>query len=944
MNRLFTIFTLSLAAVLIAAPREMTLVRNGKALFRIVTADGLGRVSRIGPEDFVAFTKEATGAKVKVVAASKLSDEKEELINVYLGIKSYGDRFAFDYPKPAGFRVIFPDDRSIVIAGVPLGDEDFNTNDGVVWFLERHLGIRFLMPGELGTFVPKIEGDWKVPCDDFQRVPDFFVRQFAGVHGQAYGKRERHEQNAAFLFAMRSSMTASAALKLNHNVGNLVDPELYAESHPEFFPLIDGKRRIPPKLPDPKWRLLNWEPCYTAAGIAEEAAKNVIKYFDENPTLYSCSLSVNDSGNICQCESCRKVNAGLPSDSESQSYYEWVQKVVGIVREKYPDRYFGILNYWATKEMPKNIKLDKAVIPIVCEDFNFYVSPKLDEKLEERLRQWDDTASNIGWWDYSFEGDYLIPSYNAHYMARKLKQLYDKHNLRVYTDELHPSRFCRNAPEVYMLMKLLWDINLNPDELLDEWFRLAVGPKAAPFLKAYFEIWEDVWTNRIPQTSWFIERAKTGAPFLQRRESSYLDAISYDDVEKALELLRKCVENAPEGNERRRARFFLDYFAMAADSYYIPYINSGRLAAEKGQMPSKTLHRYTFDDNYEPWVSWQADRHTAILRHNSEIGHDAPGCLELNLADSLETGMTFYRRPLDFTLSPDGCYRLSVWCRGKNLNPEDGAQLIVFFPLKEGSVLGRGPNGKGALTLKANIHGDKFVKDEWHKLSIYISVPKTAWHNVTGVDCQLEAGTHAKNGTVFFDDFSIEQIDPPNSLLIQEFNMAKRSDEPSVFIDAETGEHLGPELITDGDMEADGVSAWTDSYSPALKEKSTEHYHSGRQSLHIVSDGAGDGVLQIIRPTVVKELFVIPSKGFKVGSEYRVQIWVKNALKGGCNEIRLAGTPLKEPLATGDGEWHKFVRRVKYEKDITTDFIVIGYGSDKSDVFIDDLSIREILP
>ncbi len=943
MKGIYIALILSISWMLAAGTGEMTLVKDGKACFRIVTKDGLGRVSKVGPTDLANFTKEATGATVKVVPFSKLQDEKDELVNVYVGPLSYGTRFSYEYPKPAGFRIIFPDDKSIIIAGIPYADEEFNTNDGVMWFLERNLGVRFLMPGEIGTHVPKMKGDWKVKMEDVLRVPDIFARQYAGVHGQAYGNSEKYEQNQAFLFAMRMSMSASVSLKLNHNVGNLLDPDVYGQTHPEFFPLIDGQRRIPPKLPNAPWRLVNWEPCYTADSIAEEAAKNVMKFFDENPGVYSCSLSVNDSGEICRCEKCRRVNAGLPETSESQSYYEWVCKVVDIVKKKYPDRMFGMLNYWVTKEMPKGVMLDRNVIPVVCEDLNYYVVPELRQNLEGRLAEWDRIAASIGWWEYSFEGDYMIPAYNAHYRAGMIKHLYNNHHLRAFFNELQPSRNYRNAPEIYMQLKLLWDVSLDPDAVLDEWFNLAVGPKAAPYLKAYFGIWEKVWTYRIPETEWFKERAKAGVPYLQRQDAAYLDALPFEDVRDAMELLMKCVEAAPNGKEKLRAQFFLDYFAIAANKYFIPYINSKKLSSKIGdsEVKGKTLRVYDFSNGHEPWVPWQLDKHTAIHRHNPNVGHDAPGALELNLADSLETGIVFFLRPLEFKLESGRSYRISVWCRGENIGKGDTATLVCFFACKDGSVLGRGPKAKGALSVKSVLKADVLATGEWHRMTLHFSVPKTAWAEVTGVNCQLEAAVKGKNGTIFYDDFRVEEIESDGFEPHSEIAAMPSEKTEETFADSETGERLGPELIVDGDMEADNLDAWNDTHSPMVKEKTTATAHSGARALHIVSDGPGDGVHQIIRPTTVSELFIKPLPGLKKGRTYRVQLWVKNS--SGHNELRLSQTSLKHPLTTDDDGWH-FVRLyVKYENPVFTDFITIAYGSEKSDVYVDDLSLREVL-
>ncbi len=744
-------------------PETMTLVQNGQACFRIITVDKATRELQQGLDDLATFTFISTGAKVEIVPESKFSPaENNTMINLHVGLTEYVKQLKLDLPHPYGFLIHFADNNNIVIAGKQVEGAHFNTMDGVSFFLETFLGVRFLMPGKIGTHIPEKPEGWSVSCRDIRRIPDLFVRKMSGVHGQAYEAKERLEQAEAFAWALRSGVTAGAILRHNHNVGNLLDPKIYAETHPHFFPLIDGQRRIPPELAsEQKWRLLNWEPCYTADGIVDEAAKNIIAYFDQNPDSYSYSLSVNDTGNICQCENCLQVNRKLPPGSESQSYYEWVSKVVSLVKQKYPDRYFGLLNYWVTREMPENVKLDSKVIPIVCEDLKFYVDPALDAKLEERLAQWDRTASTIGWWDYGFEGSYLVPTYNAHYLAGKIKHLYHRHNLRVYTDELHPGRYWKNGPQNYMVLKLLWDIDRNPDELLDEWYELAVGKDATVFLKQYYAIWEKFWTEKIPRTAWFQQRAALGAPFLQRRDAAYLDALDYEDIQEALRLLEECVKAAPAGKQRQRAEFFRDYFDQAAYRYFIPYLNQRRLAALPASPARKILFQYTFSEDFQNWKPWQSAGHTAKLSLDKQTGFSQPGSLKLDLAKSLNTGMVFFRRPLDFTLEPGKNYRLSVWCKAENTDESSKASVVLYFPKKAGGVLGQLPGSKGRLNWAAELRNDILKDGNWHEMELFVAVPSNAWHDVFGVDCQLEFDTKRQDSSIFYDDFTIEEITTP---------------------------------------------------------------------------------------------------------------------------------------------------------------------------------------
>ena len=308
---LLALLTLS-AAVMAAVPESVTLVKNKKAQFQVVIPEKADWPTKLAAEDLVNMVREAYNVRASIISENQLAAKKSDLINIHLGWSKYTQKFEKEMPKPYGFLVKFVDEKNMIIGGRLLVKDNYNTLDGVTYFLEKFLDMRILMPGDLGTVIPKRTGDLVIPAKDFTRVADFPGRSYSGSHGPFYrGKKLQDTIN----WTRRVGMTVSNVLKMVHNVGNLLDPEVYAKTNPEFFPLIDGKRRIPKKTNHPHWRLMYWEPCYTAPGIAEAAAKSVIEFFKKNPNLYNCSLAVNDNGNICRCENCAKKNAHLPKES-----------------------------------------------------------------------------------------------------------------------------------------------------------------------------------------------------------------------------------------------------------------------------------------------------------------------------------------------------------------------------------------------------------------------------------------------------------------------------------------------------------------------------------------------------------------------------------------------------------------------------------------------------
>src|SRR5690606_24640097 len=129
-----------------------------------------------------------------------------------------------------------------------------------------------------------------------------------------------------------------------HNLLNIFPPKDYAETHPEFYPFLKGKRYIP------KQGTWNWQPNFSAPDIVDEGVKQVEKYFQEHPDATSYSLAMNDSsGTFDQSpESLARRNGKKNSQGKedvSDDYFLWANAVASKVLLQYPDKWFGTLAY-----------------------------------------------------------------------------------------------------------------------------------------------------------------------------------------------------------------------------------------------------------------------------------------------------------------------------------------------------------------------------------------------------------------------------------------------------------------------------------------------------------------------------------------------------------------------------------------------------------------------
>ncbi len=443
-----------------------------------------------------------------------------------------------------GFVIQSPDESTIVV----LGPSDWGTEFGVYEFLERYLGIRWLMPGPDGTYVPKM-ATIRIPSEDVRGEPAFFSRKFFGL-----------ELPAQQIWAQRNRL--HSRIEFHHQLYKLF-PHSDVEEHPEFFPIINGERYFPPAETHHQY----WQPCFTAPGIVETAVERIVQYFDDNPAAKSYSLGVNDGGRHCQCSECRALDPDrknmIDRDHLSDRYITWANAVVEGVLGHHPDKWFGFLAYSEIYEPPDRVELHPRLIPYMTYDRMQWADPGARVASEELTSRWTEAAPVAGWYDYIYGAVYLVPRVYPHLMADYYRFGYE-HGVRALNAEAFPN--FGEGPKLYVSLKLQWDPHRDVDELLDEWYTLSVGGQAAPYVRAYYDHWEDFWTRRVLESNWWSEDRQ----YLPFDSPTYLDEVTLDEIVQCRDWLETAVEKAGTEDQLARAKLLLrafEYYEASAIAY-----------------------------------------------------------------------------------------------------------------------------------------------------------------------------------------------------------------------------------------------------------------------------------------------------------------------------------------------------------------------------------------
>lgn len=458
----------------------LLLVQNGQPKATIVVAQDASAQVQQAAQNLQEYIQKSSGAKLPIAATATGN-------TITVGKSAQVDTSKID---DDGFILQGVGTQNYVIAG----GSDWGTEFGVYDFLERYLGVRWLMPTDLGTDIPKHQ-TIDIPGTKIVQQPTYLSRQLSPINITAdsplgkWGRFNRARGRVAF----------------HHNLLHLFPPSVFAESHPEFYPMqADGTRYIPKDDVDPRW-----QPNLSAPGIVDVAVERIEKYFEEHPDVSSYSLGMNDSNNWDQSDVSKAKRNGkknfLGYEDVSDEYFAWANAVVEKVLLKYPDKYFGTLAYNGIAEPPTKVGVNSHIVPFITYDRMRWEDPKLRDLGQQLTERWEKVSPVLGWYDYTYGISYELPRVFFH-RSQKYLSWGSKHQVKYSYAELYPN--WGEGPKPWVFTKLYWNPNQNVDALLDDWYTHFAGEKAAPKLKDYFAIWEKFWTVDIYKSKWNTDKGQ----------------------------------------------------------------------------------------------------------------------------------------------------------------------------------------------------------------------------------------------------------------------------------------------------------------------------------------------------------------------------------------------------------------------------------------------------
>lgn len=527
-RRNINLATIGLAAAFFAMATHaeaIELVHGNKSKAVIVIEKSADSQLREAADTLQSYLQQSTGAKLPIQTSPGKGP------SIYLGQTAYAlsHHIAPRTNDPDGFVIKSTADGNIAI----IGGSDWGTEFGVYDFLERYLGVRWLMPTALGTDVPK-NPTLDVPAATIYEEPVYLSRQLSPVNINAntpldqWGRFNR----------------ARGCIAFHHNLLNLYSPSKFSKSHPELYPIINGKRYIPLSNKDP-----GWQPNLSAPDSVSIAVQQIDAYFQSHPESESYSLGMNDSNNWDQSAASKRRRSGrknyLGLEDISDDYFTWANAVTKDVLAKYPGKHFGMLAYNGLAEPPEKTGVNSSIIPFITYDRMQWLNPALRDAGHQLNERWEKASPSLGWYDYVYGISYLLPRVYFHEMQKYLSWG-ASHHVKYYYAELYPN--WGEGPKAWVLTKLLWNPNQNVDALLDDWYQHFAGTAAAPKLKEFYALWERFWTKEIEESK--FGDGKQYLPF--GADPRYLLDVTSSELARADQLMNQALQLADTPERKAR--------------------------------------------------------------------------------------------------------------------------------------------------------------------------------------------------------------------------------------------------------------------------------------------------------------------------------------------------------------------------------------------------------
>ncbi|MGN0866648.1 MAG: DUF4838 domain-containing protein [Oligosphaeraceae bacterium] len=271
-----------------------------------------------------------------------------------------------------------------------------------------------------------------------------------------------------------------------HTYEPLIPASRFFSTHPEYFPLRDGRRQ---SVTGTTGQL-----CYTNPGVAREMAEQLEQALEKAPYARVYSISHNDNNAMtCQCDACQALEK---QEGLSALTLQLANQVAQRISLRQPEARITTLAYVETQPLPKTLRPHPNTV--------IFYAPIRQRGGVNAMLPWEEVPSIVseiqGWCDASrmvYVWDYLIAKeIQPHFDLISQNIDYWK-RLGVKGVFLEDQEFCLNSLESmknWVFMQKLWNPDWDLHALMEEFLEGHYG-EAAPWMRQYVALLQTAWRN-----------------------------------------------------------------------------------------------------------------------------------------------------------------------------------------------------------------------------------------------------------------------------------------------------------------------------------------------------------------------------------------------------------------------------------------------------------------
>ena len=459
-----------------AVPQPLELARDGRTTYSIAISRDASPSEKHGSEELQRFLQEMSGARLPMV-----TDAEEARGNlVIVGKSNYLDSSGLQIPFPflgaEGFAIKTAGPHLVIAGGRQRG-----TMYGIYTFLEK-LGCRW----------------FAVDVSRIPRLPTITVQSLDEIHKPAFEYREPYFTEARDRdWAARNKMNGNV-LNLDASTGGkveysgssfygLIPPEQYFKDHPEYFALVDGRRRAEAA-----------QICLTNPDVLRLSIEKVLENLHQPPQANIFRVDQNDFWGWCECENCQHVEQE-EGGAHSGPILRFVNAIAAAVAKEHPDTLIETIAYAYSESPPAKVRplpnVRVQLCPIGACQAHPYEKCRYDAYLMTNLRAWAKiTDGALYVWHYNTDfSHYLRPFPDFGEIAADVPMLRRNGVVGLFMQgSVMPGGGGENAAlRAYVVARLLWDTNVNVRSDIEEFHRAFYG-HAAPAMLEYFDLLQHV--------------------------------------------------------------------------------------------------------------------------------------------------------------------------------------------------------------------------------------------------------------------------------------------------------------------------------------------------------------------------------------------------------------------------------------------------------------------